>query len=515
MANSIGEQIKQARLKRGLTLEQVSQATHIRKHYLEALENDQREALPSPVQGRGFLRLYASHLDLPIAALLAAWDGKLPPEPPTQPVAGSGSTTTPTIPPAETDQTQPAPTETQSNTVKPPPVEPTPMELADADSLGDPAFEPGSSQAIFREIGQDLRKQRESLGLSKAEVERFTRLRQHYVQALEDGQIEQLPSPVQGRGMLSNYVAFLNMDEEKVLLRFAEGLQARRIERIPKPDPSAAATKKRHARQAPFWRRFLTPDLIFGVGVAAIILLFVLWTTARISTLRSAQSRPTPPGIVEVLLAPRTDLTGEPAVTPGETAVAETAVAAAAAAADTAIPGEPPTVTPVNDPNQDITPLVDATQTVTKGGQANPKSNVLTLTAPPVTTPSLAPINSDPLQVYIVAHQRAWLRITADDKLKFLGRTIPGNAYAFTGAKRIELLTGNAAAIEVYYNQTDLGVLGLTGQVVGLVFSPAGIATPTPAFTSTPTATLPATVTPLPSATPQATFTITPYVPQN
>src|SRR5512133_3733582 len=89
MAYSIGEQLKQARLQRGLTLEQVSQATHIRKHYLEALENDQRETLPSPVQGRGFLRLYAGHLNLPVATLLAAWDGKPPPDQPTLPTASS------------------------------------------------------------------------------------------------------------------------------------------------------------------------------------------------------------------------------------------------------------------------------------------------------------------------------------------------------------------------------------------------------------------------------------------
>jgi hypothetical protein len=122
-------------------------------------------------------------------------------------------------------------------------------------------------------------------------------------------------------------------------------------------------------------------------------------------------------------------------------------------------------------------------------------------------------MNDDPLQVYIVAHQRAWMRVVADDKLKFLGRTIPGNAYAFSGTRRIELQTGNAAALQVYYNTDPLEALGAMGQAVGLVFSQAGIATPTPAFTATSTATLLATITPLPSATPQATFTITPYVP--
>ena len=35
-----------------------------------------------------------------------------------------------------------------------------------------------------------------------------------------------LPSPVQGRGMLNNYAAFLGMNADRLLLQFAEGLQA-------------------------------------------------------------------------------------------------------------------------------------------------------------------------------------------------------------------------------------------------------------------------------------------------
>ena len=44
------------------------------------------------------------------------------------------------------------------------------------------------------------------------------------------------------------------------------------------------------------------PDLLFGVSVAVIIMFFVLWTSARINNLRTAQAQPTPPGISAVLL---------------------------------------------------------------------------------------------------------------------------------------------------------------------------------------------------------------------
>jgi cytoskeletal protein RodZ len=515
MAQSIGEQLKEARAQRGLTLEQVSQATHIRKHYLEALENDQREALPSAVQGRGFLRLYAGHLDLPVKALLAAWDGKAPAEPAVLPDQADAPTALGELPPGDQAGTESVPTADAGPGIDeiPGPVPVLPQGPAASASPTD-FFSEGSesSQAIFYEIGQMMQKQREALGLTRAEVERFTRLRQHYIQALEEGQIEQLPSPVQGRGMLSNYVEFLNMDEAKVLLRFAEGLQARRIERIPRPEPGMASSKKRPARQAPFWRRFLTPDLIFGVAVAGIILFFALWTTARISNLRTTQDNPTPIGIGEVLLTPKADRTGTlaAALTPEGTIVS-------AEAAGT--PEPTATATPVNDPAADVelTPA-DSTKTPSGGGQAGgqnqPKRVTLTPGAPPVTTPTLAPMNNDPLQVYIVARQRAWLRVVADDKIKFLGRTVPGNAYAFSGTKRIEMLTGDGSALEVYYNGSPQGSLGDPGEVVGLIFAPKGeVSTPTPAFTNTPTATLLATLTALPTMTPPATPSITPFIP--
>ena len=82
MPESIGEQLRKARLEKNISLEQAFAATHIRTRYLEALETDQRSLLPSSVQGKGFLRLYADFLGLPLQPLLDLWDGKLPVPPP-------------------------------------------------------------------------------------------------------------------------------------------------------------------------------------------------------------------------------------------------------------------------------------------------------------------------------------------------------------------------------------------------------------------------------------------------
>ena len=55
---------KQARLARGLSLADVSASLRLRAAYLEAIENDRREALPGPVYANGYVRSYAAYLGM-------------------------------------------------------------------------------------------------------------------------------------------------------------------------------------------------------------------------------------------------------------------------------------------------------------------------------------------------------------------------------------------------------------------------------------------------------------------
>jgi len=160
MSTSVGQQLRQAREQRSLTIEQAAAATRIRPHYLRSLEAGEFDALPSLTQGRGFLRAYASYLGLDAEPLLSALDKK------------------------EAEQT----------------TEADPAALS-ASNQGDSTtvFDDREASAIFTEVGQKLRQQRELLGLSLEDIERHTHLRQRYLQALEEGRLEGLPSFVQGR----------------------------------------------------------------------------------------------------------------------------------------------------------------------------------------------------------------------------------------------------------------------------------------------------------------------------
>jgi hypothetical protein len=89
---------------------------------------------------------------------------------------------------------------------------------------------------------------------------------------------------------------------------------------------------------------------------------------------------------------------------------------------------------------------------------------------------------------------------------------IGGNVYQFSGTKTIELITGNAAALQVTFNGSSIGILGSMGQIADLVFTSAGVQTATPAVTGSATS----TTTKIPTSTPTLTPTkptLTPLVP--
>ena len=459
MAQSAGEILKETRLGRGLTIEQVAQATRIRPHFLEALERGDKSALPSPVQARGFLRLYAGYLNLPEDALLAAWEGRSLPQA-VEAAAPSGIPAPLPQPVAEEAEV----VEQEGDEVEEVEEEPEPEPVRSVSLQG--------ASAVFREIGVELRRQREALGLSLEDVEQYTRLRQRYLRAMESGHLDELPSTVQGRGMISNYATFLNLDAEGILLRYAEGLQQRRVERLPAAQETApegrGKTQPRGARPASAARRLLTPDLLVGAVLIVVFFIFIVWTAARIASSRNQQAQATLPSVADVLLA-----TASPTFN-----------------------GTP------------LQPTAASSVTPAPGGDL-PAAGGDIQAAP---TGTLPPINADPLQVYVVAKQRAFLQIVVDGQIKFNARVTPGVAYPFSGKQTITLVTGNGAALQVFFNQKDLGVIGIMGQVVRLTFTPQGVTTPTPLPTPTATATPPQTPTPAVSPT-FFTPTVTPFIP--
>ncbi|MFN8403048.1 MAG: DUF4115 domain-containing protein [Anaerolineales bacterium] len=338
-----------------------------------------------------------------------------------------------------------------------PQVEEETPQLADDDQSEPSTSQPEDSQPsdeIFKEIGRELRARREMLGLHLDEVERNTHVKAHYLEALETGAMENLPSTVQTRGMLSNYSSFLDLDVDAILLRFADALQTRHRERNPqKParQPGEAITSK-----LPPLRSFVAGDLVFGIGIAVLLVGFLIWAINRVVTLQNQEViQSTAPSISDVLLA-----TTDPSLfTPTATL--------------SLVEDDAPTVT-----------IVIPTQ--------NLNVNV---------------------QVNLLAVERTYMRVIVDGEEVFNGRVIPGTAYPFEAEEQVEVLVGSGAAIRVVYNGRDLGLLGGFGEVISNIYREEEIITPTafptqqPTATFTPTATVRPTRTQIPTATPKVTGT--------
>lgn len=70
------------------------------------------------------------------------------------------------------------------------------------------------------ELGHILREARETKGLTLAEVQQEIRINVKFLEALENGQYERLPTPVHVRGFLKNYARFLGLDPDPLLNRY-------------------------------------------------------------------------------------------------------------------------------------------------------------------------------------------------------------------------------------------------------------------------------------------------------
>jgi len=288
-------------------------------------------------------------------------------------------------------------------------------------------------------------------------VERQRRMRDEFIKALEEGAFDKLPSPVQTRGMLANYATFLDLDPDTILLRFADGLQARHREKY--SETPREKIQMEVTTSMPLLRSFIAGDLIFGVVIISILVALAIWGVGRVVGSQNAEVEATAPSIVDVL---------------GSTAVPTGTLDA------TFVPvGDNPPATSIN-----TDPLIPSDGLLTSGVDAN-------------------------VVVSIFAVERAFIRISVDGEQVFEGRIAPAETMTFQAENQVVILTGNAAALRVTYNGRDLGLMGGVGEVVSRVYLVSGVATPTattsPTVTSTPNITLTPSITVSPTNTPSTT----------
>jgi cytoskeleton protein RodZ len=84
----IGPTLREARVRRKLTLQQAEDDTKIRVKYLQAMENEDFEVMPGITYVKGFLRTYATYLGLDGDIIIDEFTSRAGPEPEHEPFGG-------------------------------------------------------------------------------------------------------------------------------------------------------------------------------------------------------------------------------------------------------------------------------------------------------------------------------------------------------------------------------------------------------------------------------------------
>ena len=74
----------------------------------------------------------------------------------------------------------------------------------------------------MKSVGETFRQKREELNLSLKEVENVTSIRMNYLQAIEEGKMDSLLSPVYAQGFLKQYANYLGIDSDAIIRNHPE-----------------------------------------------------------------------------------------------------------------------------------------------------------------------------------------------------------------------------------------------------------------------------------------------------
>lgn len=275
----------------------------------------------------------------------------------------------------------------------------------------------------MEEIAKTLKEARHRLGLTLEEAERSTRIRAHYLEALEKGELQSIPSQVQARGFLKNYSEYLGLDSGPILQRYSEVVHSQRTLPLRRVRQDDQATRPSVAVR----RRRISADLVIAGVITIAVLAVLVWGIGLVASSLRGQ-----PQAESAFLIPTFTPTAE-----GETPGSEQALLAVAQ-----------TPTP---PSIEIPPGL-----------------------------------TNALDLRLLIERRSWINVEVDGEVKERRRAAPGELLEFQGEQLIKVTTANGGGVRVFFRGDDQGLLGELNEIVTRLWVQSGAITPTPSATPNP-----------------------------
>lgn len=368
-------------------------------------------------------------------------------------------------------------------------------------------------------VGDELRMYRESMGKSIADIVDAVRIQSRYLEALEDGRLEDLPGTVYALGFVRTYADYLGLNGAEFVARYKEETQGLATQNYVMPEPleegkvptaailfvavvlAAAAyggwyflsqPEERVAQQVPDVpeRLAVVTEEPAPAGQGA---------TPTVPPPSAAPAAPTLPLASEGDIPPPAAPEQQRGVTPSppqeqhaaaptpapveSVSVPASAPTEVAAATDTA-PSQPsdagseaappPAVAPPPEPEAPAAEQSAAPAAEQPGAPAEPEATESVVAeappAPPVEEevhePQVFGQGNIDARIVILAEDDAWIEVTDSDDARLFSRVLrKGDKYLAPNREGAKFVTGNAGGLKILVDGEPVPSLGPPGQV--------------------------------------------------
>ena len=280
-------------------------------------------------------------------------------------------------------------------------------------------------------LGALLRNERENRGLSHEQLSQITRLRKHFLEALENEEWQNLPPSVFVKGFIRSYAKALGLDEVKLLDLYKSGV----------PDDVAPPTPIMEPKKP---RRRIALVLALCLGALAIAL--YLWMARPLPEQGTLQ---TEKGLTEEIQEAPAKEEAQPVVQEMEQ-------------------GE--SLKKQEETVEVATPRVGLAEMDIPESKPEEKETTEYPTEEDLLTSARAESSgtTDWRVLTGIVHLRTWIRIYIDDQAPKEYILQPGSRPQWKARRGFYLLLGNAAGMDFEFDGKDIKDIGELGQVVSL-----------------------------------------------
>jgi cytoskeletal protein RodZ len=305
-------------------------------------------------------------------------------------------------------------------------------------------------QKNLEELCEQVKKRRETTGLTLDEISDATKIHRRFLEAIEEGRLERLPGLVYAKGFVRNYLSYIGAEDlfeefENLLQADTDKMQTETLVNYMPPQKGFQKTSR-------WW---LWASLLVVIGVS----IFIFWQqrdellAKRESTLAKNSA--------EILAASSGDQASEEDVAKGlpveEKIQAPLAGEEAEVAVETGAEGIPVAVPK------------DERKTAASSDEA--------LTWLPGGEKLQAELKEDAVperKLVIRASGACWIRVTKNDEILFQGTLRNGDTHEVTIDAPTRVRYGNAGAVRHSWDGRDLGRIGGSGEVLTIEYLPDG-----------------------------------------